>query len=204
MRQVLKITIIFYWFEHLYLSTIYYYYCILIIIDCFEIFLDCPTYLLARAQTFSQYKHHNTVKYLIGVTPQGSVSFISEGWGGRTNDKYLTEQCSLLTHLVPGDLVLADRGFDISDSVGPYCSTLKIPAFTKGKKHLSSIEVEQTWKIANVRIHVECLIGNIRQKYSILSCKILSTQTIRLQHWTRLCVSHVHWSICVIQLYHYD
>ena len=141
-----------------------------VIIDCFEIFLDRPTNLLARAQTFSQYKHHNTVKYLIGVTPQGTVSFISEGWGGRTSDKYLTEQCSFLTHLVPGDLVLADRGFDISDSVGAYCSTLKMPAFTKGKKQLSSIEVEQTRKIANVRIHVERVIGNIRQKYSILSC----------------------------------
>ena len=145
-----------------------------VIIDCFEIFLERPTNLLARAQTFSQYKHHNTVKYLIGVTPQGTVSFISDGWGGRTSDKYLTEHCSLLTHLVPGDMILTDRGFDISDSVGFYCSTVKIPAFTKGKKQLSSIEVEQTRHIANVRIHVERVIGNIRQKYSILS----STQPI--------------------------
>ena len=62
------------------------------------------------------------------------MSYISEGWGGRTSDKYLTEHCSLLSYLVPGDMVLADRGFDISDSVGFYCSTLKIPAFTRGKK----------------------------------------------------------------------
>ena len=53
-----------------------------VIIDCFEIFIDRPTDLLARAQTYSSYKHHNTVKYLIGITPQGSVSFISQGWGG--------------------------------------------------------------------------------------------------------------------------
>ena len=98
------------------------------------------------------------------------MSFISDGWGGRTSDKYLTEHCSLLTHLVPGDLVLADRGFDMSDSVGAFCSTLKIPAFMKGKKQLSSNEVEQTRKIANLRIHVEHVIGNMRQKYSILSC----------------------------------
>ena len=51
-----------------------------VIIDCFEIFIERPTNLLARAQTFSSYKHHNTVKYLIGITPQGSISFISEGW----------------------------------------------------------------------------------------------------------------------------
>ena len=42
----------------------------IVIIDCFEIFLDRPTNLLARAQTYSSYKHHNTVKYLIGITPQ--------------------------------------------------------------------------------------------------------------------------------------
>ena len=68
-----------------------------VIIDCFEIFVDRPTDLLARAQTYSQYKHHNTVKYLIGITPQGTVSYISEGWGGRTSDKYITEHCSLLS-----------------------------------------------------------------------------------------------------------
>ena len=141
----------------------------IIIIDCFEIFLDRPTNLLARAQTYSKYKHHNTVKYLIGITPQGTVSYISEGWGGRTSDKYLAEHCSLLNNLVPGDTILADRGFDISDSVGFYCSTLDIPAFTKGKTQLSGIEVEQTRNIANVRIHVECIIGNIRKKYSLLS-----------------------------------
>ncbi len=71
-------------------------------------------------------------------------------------------------------MVLADRGFHISDSVGTYCSTLKIPAFTKGKKQLTSIEVEQTRQIANVQIHVERVVGNVRQKYSILS----STQPI--------------------------
>ena len=97
-----------------------------VIIDCFEIFLDRPLNPLARAQTFSSYKHHNTVtvKYLIGITPQGTVSFISEGWGGRVSDKHLTEN--------------------------------------------SGSEVEQTRRIANVRIHVERVIGNIRKKYSVL------------------------------------
>ena len=62
------------------------------------------------------------MKYLIGSAPQGTESYISDGWGGRTSDKYLTGHCSLLDNLVPGDTILADRGFDISDSVGFCCS----------------------------------------------------------------------------------
>ena len=139
-----------------------------VIIDCFEIFLDKPSHLLTKAQSYSAYKHHQTVKYLIGITPQGTVCFLSEGWGGRVSDKHLTENCNLLSNLIPGDTILADRGFDIKETVGLYCATITMPAFTKGKKQLSGIEVEQSRQIANVRIHVERVIGLIRQKYQIL------------------------------------
>ena len=37
-----------------------------VIIDCFEVFIDRPSNLMARAQTFSNYKHHNTVKVKLG------------------------------------------------------------------------------------------------------------------------------------------
>ena len=72
------------------------------IIDCFEIFIDGPNDQLARAVTYSSYKHHNTVKYLIAITPQGTVSFISQGWGGRASDKYITENANFLNNLLPG------------------------------------------------------------------------------------------------------
>ncbi|XP_060602597.1 uncharacterized protein LOC132755711 [Ruditapes philippinarum] len=143
-----------------------------VIIDCFEIFIARPKALLARAQTWSNYKHHNTVKFLIGITPQGSISYISNGWGGRASDKYITEACGILDNLLPGDLVLADRGFDIADSVGVYCAEVNIPSFTRGKSQLSATDVETTRKIAHVRIHVERVIGLVRNKYTILQDKI--------------------------------
>ena len=46
---------------------------------------------MSKAVTWSTYKHHNTVKYLISITPQGTVSFISKGYGGRASDKYIAE-----------------------------------------------------------------------------------------------------------------
>ena len=105
-----------------------------IIIDCFEVFMERPTSLKARAQTFSNYKKHNTVKFLIGITPQGSVAFISKGWGGRASDVYITENCGLLKKLLPGDMILADRGFTVQDTAGLYCAEVCIPPFTRGKK----------------------------------------------------------------------
>ena len=105
-----------------------------VIIDCFEVLCVKPTNLLARAQTFSSYKHHNTVKVLIGITPQGCISFVSGARGGRTSDKHLTENCGLLDKLLPGDLVMADRGFTIRDGVALKHPQLVIPAFTKGKE----------------------------------------------------------------------
>lgn len=126
-----------------------------VIIDCFEVFVERPSSLIARAMTWSNYKYHNTVKFLIGLAPQSSICFISKALGGRVSDKYLTENCGILNKLLPNDIVLADRGFDIAESVAFKRAKLYIPAFTKGKKQLFALEVEETRKIANVRIHVE-------------------------------------------------
>lgn len=103
------------------------------IIDCFELFIEKPSNLLAKSCTWSQYKHYNTAKYLIGITPQGVISFISNGWGCRASDKFIVENSGYLKHLLPGDVVLADRGFYVADSMALFGATLDIPAFTRGK-----------------------------------------------------------------------
>ena len=74
----------------------------------------------------------------------------------------------MLRKPLPGDVVLADRGFDIADRIGFHQASLHMPAFTKGKKQLSAEEVEETRTIANVCIHVERVIGLVRTKYTIL------------------------------------
>ncbi|XP_038582485.1 uncharacterized protein LOC119908712 [Micropterus salmoides] len=73
------------------------------IIDCFELFIERPSDLKAQAQTWSNYKQHNTIKFLISVTPQGSISFVSKAWGGRVTDKHLIEHSGFLDKLLPGD-----------------------------------------------------------------------------------------------------
>ncbi|XP_049524424.1 uncharacterized protein LOC125946003 [Dermacentor silvarum] len=143
-----------------------------VIIDCFEVKIERPSSYLPRSETWSTCKGSNTAMYLIGIAPQGVVTFISEGWGGRVSDKHITEHCGLLDNLLPGDVVFADRGFNIADSVGFYCARLHLPGYTKGKKQLSAAEVESTRRLANVRIHVERIIGLIRNKFLLLKCVV--------------------------------
>ena len=108
-----------------------------VIVDCFEVFCHKPKNHWAKAETFSSYKHHNTVKFLIGVTPQGVISFVSKAWRGRTPDKHLTENCGVMKYLLPGDVILADTAFDNGDSAALFGATVEIPAFTKGKSSVA-------------------------------------------------------------------
>ena len=91
-----------------------------------------------------------------------------EAWGGHVSDKFVTENCGFLDKLLPGDMMMADRGFTISESVVLKQARLVILAFTKGKYQLDPVDVEQTRGIANVRIHVERVIGLLREKVTIL------------------------------------
>uniref|UniRef100_UPI00358E209D uncharacterized protein isoform X1 n=1 Tax=Myxine glutinosa TaxID=7769 RepID=UPI00358E209D len=112
-----------------------------VIIDCFELFTEKPSGALNQVYTYSNYKQHHTVKYLIGISPQGTVIFISAGWGGRTSDKHIVQKSGFLQNLLPGDIVLADRGFKIADDIAFYQAKLVIPDFKGGKNQLHPMEV---------------------------------------------------------------
>lgn len=138
-----------------------------IIIDCFEVTLERPSNLEAAAKTWSDYKHNQTMKFLIGISPQGFIMFISKAYGGRASDKFIVQDSGFLEKLNPGDLILADRGFSIDDMVKLYCARVKYPAFLKGKKQLGEQDIENTRKLASVRIHVERVIRQLKAKFRI-------------------------------------
>ena len=48
-------------------------------------------------------------------------------------------------------------------------ATLDITAFTRACEQLQPSDVEATRKPANVRIHVERIIGAVRQRFQVLS-----------------------------------
>ena len=104
--------------------------------------------------TFSNYKNHNTLKSLIGITPSGAVCFISDLYGGNISDKKLTAECGILKLLESGDAIMADRGFTIEDIL-PTGVTLNVPPKLNETGQLTENEHSTTRRIASIRIHVE-------------------------------------------------
>lgn len=141
------------------------------IIDCFEVFVESPKNLLARAQCYSNYKKHTTIKFFIPCSPVGAINFLSKAWGGRASDVQIVRESGFISHKyhLPGHQILADRGFNLHDDFAARCSAeLITPSFTKGKKQLSAKEVELSRSVSSVRIHIERVIGLMKNRYSIL------------------------------------
>jgi hypothetical protein len=156
------------------------------IIDCSEVFIQRPQGLLNRAVTYSNYKSHNTTKFLVCISPKGSIMFVSPCYGGRASDRFITNNSGFLGYLLPGDSVMADRGFTIQNDLLPYGVSLNIPVFRRGLKQLHKVDVIKTRRIATVRIHVERVISKLKN-FRILKCVIPTTLVPLLDDIVMVC-----------------
>ena len=139
------------------------------IIDGTEVFIETPTDLQMQSSTWSNYKHHNTAKFLVGCTPNGAVCFVSPLFVGSISDVELTLFSGFVEKLQgkSGVSLTTDRGFTIKDQLAEVGVSLNLPPFMEGRKQLPAEEVLRGRQIASVRIHVERVIGRIKN-YSIL------------------------------------
>lgn len=147
------------------------------ILDATEIKIQKPGTPAAQQCTFSTYKNANTVKTVITISPAGLVTHLSPAYAGSTSDRQIMERSDLLSKLDPGDIVLADKGFNIQDLLAPYHVKLNIPSFFKKKNQLSTSEKVGDKKISSKRIHIERVIG-LGKTYKILHGPLTACQTL--------------------------
>ncbi|KAK3877366.1 hypothetical protein Pcinc_017921 [Petrolisthes cinctipes] len=73
-----------------------------------------------------------------------------------------SDQLCLLDLLDPGDLVLADRGFDIQDILQARSVQLNIPPFLNKREKFTPEEQMLTKRVSRARIHVERAIERMK------------------------------------------
>ena len=132
------------------------------IIDCTEMFIETPKDPKVKAATWSDYKHHHTLKVLVSIMPCGSFNFISEAWGGRASDVAITRNSGFHDILEYGDEVMADKGFIIAEDLLVRHCRLHIPPGKRSSEQMRKEDVTKTKEVANLRIFVEQAIRRLK------------------------------------------
>ena len=104
------------------------------IMDCTEFPIQTPSDPDSQRVTWSSYKNRNTFKALVGITPSGAISFLSDLYGGSVSDREITVSSGIINLLAPGDSLMADKGFTVQDVCDAHGVKLNIPPFIRDEQ----------------------------------------------------------------------
>ena len=122
-----------------------------------------------QKSSYSDYKSHTTVKYLVSIHPfTGVFNYVLKGFSGNSSDRFVVENSSFLDILRPGQRIIADRGFTVRDLFAKKKAFLTIPSFLNGASKLTGQQAMETRTIASVRIKVENALKRVKD-FKILS-----------------------------------
>lgn len=132
-----------------------------LILDCFDAQIHVPKSLGLNRASFSYYRNIHSFKYLLGISPTGLVSFISEPFGGRAPDDVICDASGVWDIFEPGDLALVDKGFRAK--LAPSHIEVKAPTFkTRSMKKLKLSQLLTSKEISKLRSHVERAVQRVK------------------------------------------
>ena len=102
-----------------------------------------PSSLLLNSEFFSAYENHTTLKGLVGISPSGAITFISQLYTGSISDREIVERSGILDLPFKGDSVMADKGFTVSDIL-PLGVSLNIQPFLGAAAQMPPEDVVKT------------------------------------------------------------
>ena len=144
------------------------------IFDGTEIFIQRLSNLATQKSSYSDYKSHTTINYLVGIdTFTGVFIYVSPGFSGNSSDRFTIQNSGILDELKPGQRILADKGYNAQDLFAQKRCFLTIPSFLS-EGRLTAQEGMQSRTIATVRFRVENAIKRLKE-FKILS-ETLSNQ----------------------------
>ena len=159
-----------------------------VVIDCTEIKCQMPSSLLLNSELFSAYKHHTTLKALVGITPGGAFSFISQLYTGHISDREIVRRSGLFDQQFDNDdSIMADKGITIKDRLPPGIK-VNIPPFLGSQVQMSPEDVVKTQTVASLRVHVERAINKVKNFHIWGNVLPLNLFGVVNQMWTVCCI----------------
>ena len=161
-----------------------------VVLDCTEVSVERHSCLDCRVTCYSHYHGGESVKVMIGCSPAGTITFVSEAYGGKASDKKIFCDSGLMEKLESYvDAVMVDKGFMIEEECLRHAIELVRPPFLRGDKQLSAADAKRTRSIARARVHVERVIQRVKQ-FAILQHKL---------RWTMMpYVNHIFTVVCAL------
>ena len=102
-------------------------------LDFAEAFIERPNSLINQTCTWSEYKHCNTIRFLVGISPTGYITFLLDSYSGRATDRYIVKDSGFYDLLEREGMVLTDRGFQIHEELLLRFCSLQVPLGVRGK-----------------------------------------------------------------------
>ena len=164
--------------------------CFRAIIDCTEFYIQKPSLPSSQRRTHSTYKARNTFKLFISISPLLHINYVSRLYSGCISDKEITKKCGFLEELVPGDEVMADKGFNIQDLLALHHVRLISPPIMH-KDNVGTHAATMTRRVATKRIHIERIIQRLKS-FGILQGVIPLTMKSYIDSIVSVCAALVN------------
>lgn len=152
---------------------------IFMLLDATEIFADVASMKSVNAILYSAYKHHSTLKWLVGCDPIGTVwdESISDAYPGAISDPIQTIVTKILEQIPFGCAVEVDKGFLIENdcvTLGIHC--IRPMKMLQGQIQQSKEDVALTQKVGKTRIPIEQVNGQMKNSASFFDSRIRMDQ----------------------------
>ena len=108
-----------------------------VILDGAEAFVERPKSLDCQAATWSDYKHHNTINFLVDISPSGFITFSSSCYGGRASDRFITKDSGFYDLLERDGVLMVDCCFQVQEDLLLHFSNLQVSPDPRTKSQMT-------------------------------------------------------------------
>lgn len=133
------------------------------VLEIAEVKTEQPNGVGEQLTLYSSYKSGHTLKFLVGIIPNGMVCFCSKAYGGRYSNTDVAADSGFFDLVRAGDVILSDKDFPgIRSELEKSRAVMVVPPSFDARSWSAVSDAECTYNTAQVRVHVQRMIQRIK------------------------------------------